>query len=174
MGHRSELLENTEFAQPALFVIEVALAALLQTWGVEPDLVMGHSVGEITAAHVAGVLTLDDAARLVAARGRLMAGLPAGGVMIAVAAGEDEVTPLLTDGVAIAAVNGPNSVVISGAEAPVSAVADRLAQQGTRVHRLAVSHAFHSVLMEPMIERVCPAWSPTSRPASRGLAWCPT
>jgi acyl transferase domain-containing protein len=151
-GLDPELLANTEFAQPALFVIEVALAALLQTWGIEPDLVMGHSVGEITAAHVAGVLTLDDAARLVAARGRLMAELPAGGVMIAVAAGEDEVTPLLTDGVAIAAVNAQNSVVLSGAEAPVGALADRLAQQGTRVHRLAVSHAFHSVLVEPMIE----------------------
>jgi acyl transferase domain-containing protein len=151
-GLDPELLANTEFAQPALFVIEVALAALLQTWGIEPDLVMGHSVGEITAAHVAGVLTLDDAARLVAARGRLMAELPIGGVMIAVAAGEDEVTPLLTDGVAIAAVNAQNSVVLSGAEAPMGALADRLAQQGMRVHRLAVSHAFHSVLVEPMIE----------------------
>jgi acyl transferase domain-containing protein len=151
-GLDPELLANTEFAQPALFVIEVALAALLQSWGIEPDLVLGHSVGEITAAHVAGVLTLDDAARLVAARGRLMAELPAGGVMIAVAVGEDELTPLLTDGVAIAAVNAQNSVVLSGAEAPVGALADRLAQQGTRVHRLAVSHAFHSVLVEPMIE----------------------
>jgi acyl transferase domain-containing protein len=151
-GLDPELLANTEFAQPALFAIEVALAALLQSWGIEPDLVMGHSVGEITAAHVAGVLTLDDAARLVAARGRLMAGLPAGGVMMAVAASEDEVTPLLSDGVAIAAVNAQNSVVISGAEAPVGALADRLAQQGARVHRLAVSHAFHSVLVEPMIE----------------------
>jgi acyl transferase domain-containing protein len=151
-GIDPDLLANTEFAQPALFVVEVALTALLQAWGIEPDLVMGHSVGEITAAHVAGVLTLDDAARLVAARGRLMAGLPDGGVMVAVAAGEDEVTPLLTDGVAIAAVNARNSVVISGAEVPVSALADRLAQQGARVHRLAVSHAFHSVLVEPMID----------------------
>ncbi len=151
-GVDPELLANTEFAQPALFAIEVALAALLRAWGIEPDLVMGHSVGEITAAHIAGVLTLDDAARLVAARGRLMAGLPAGGVMIAVAAREDEVNPMLTDGVAIAAVNAENSVVISGAEAPVGALADRLARQGTRVHRLAVSHAFHSVLIEPMVE----------------------
>ncbi|WAJ42451.1 type I polyketide synthase [Mycobacterium sp. Aquia_216] len=146
------LLANTEFAQPALFAIEVAMAELLQSWGIEPDLVMGHSVGEITAAHIAGVLTLDDAARLVAARGRLMAALPAGGVMIAVAAGEDEVTPLLTDGVAIAAVNAQHSVVISGAEAPAGALADRLARRGTRVHRLAVSHAFHSVLVEPMVD----------------------
>lgn len=151
-GLDSELLANTEFAQPALFVIELATAALLQTWGIEPDLVMGHSVGEITAAHLAGVLTLGDAARLVAARGRLMAQLPAGGVMIAVGAGEDEVTPLLNDGVAVAAVNAQNSVVISGADAPVSALADRLAQQGARVHRLAVSHAFHSALVEPMMD----------------------
>ncbi|HEY0228660.1 MAG TPA: type I polyketide synthase, partial [Mycobacterium sp.] len=151
-GIDPELLANTEFAQPALFVVEVALTALLQAWGIQPDLVMGHSVGEITAAHVAGVLTLGDAARVVAARGRLMAELPDGGVMVAVAAGEDEVTPLLTDGVAIAAVNAQNSVVISGAEGPVSALADRLAQHGARMHRLAVSHAFHSVLMEPMID----------------------
>jgi acyl transferase domain-containing protein len=151
-GADPELLANTEFAQPALFVIGVALTALLGAWGIEPDLVMGHSVGELTAAHVAGVLTLDDAARLVAARGRLMAGLPAGGVMIAVAAGEDDVSPLLSDGVAIAAVNAANSVVLSGAAAPVAALADRFAQQGARVHRLAVSHAFHSVLVEPMME----------------------
>jgi acyl transferase domain-containing protein len=151
-GLDPEVLANTEFAQPALFVIEVALAALLETWGIEPDLVMGHSVGEISAAHVAGVLTLDDAARLVAVRGRLMAALPTGGVMIAVAAAEDEVSSLLTDGVAIAAVNAQKSVVISGAEGPVGAVADRLAQQSVRVHRLAVSHAFHSVLVEPMID----------------------
>ncbi len=151
-GLDPELLANTEFAQPALFVIQLATAELLQTWGIEPDLVMGHSVGEITAAHVAGVLTLDDAARLVVARGRLMADLPAGGVMIAVAASEDAVTPQLPDGVAIAAVNAQESVVISGADPPVSALADRLAQQGARVHRLAVSHAFHSVLVEPMMD----------------------
>jgi acyl transferase domain-containing protein len=151
-GDDPELLESTEFAQPALFAVEVALAALLRHWGVVPDVVLGHSVGEISAAYVAGVLTLDDAAKVVAARGRLMAGLPAGGAMVAVAAGEGEVTPLLTDGVSVAAVNGPNSVVISGDAAAVGAVVDRLAQRRTRVHRLAVSHAFHSVLMEPMIE----------------------
>ena len=148
----ADLLRNTEFAQPALFVVELALSALLQSWGIVPDVVMGHSVGEIVAAHVAGVLTLGDAATVVAARGRLMGGLPAGGAMIAVAASEREVAPLLTEGVAIAAVNGPNSVVISGAEAPVSTVADELARRDARVHRLAVSHAFHSPLMEHMIE----------------------
>jgi acyl transferase domain-containing protein len=151
-GDDADLLQNTEFAQPALFALEVALAALWRQWGLVPDVVMGHSVGEITAAHVAGVLTLDDAARVVAARGQLMAGLPAGGAMVAVAASEDEVAPLLTEGVGVAAVNGPNSVVISGPEGPVGVVADRLAALGRRVHRLAVSHAFHSVLMEPMME----------------------
>jgi acyl transferase domain-containing protein/NADPH:quinone reductase-like Zn-dependent oxidoreductase/NADP-dependent 3-hydroxy acid dehydrogenase YdfG/acyl carrier protein len=151
-GSDASLLQSTEFAQPALFAVEVALAALLQHCGVVPDVVTGHSVGEITAAYVAGVLSLPDAAKVVAARGRLMAGLPRGGVMVAVAASESEVAPLLTEGVSIAAVNGPNAVVISGADAPVTAVADRLAQQGRRVHRLAVSHAFHSVLMDPMLE----------------------
>jgi acyl transferase domain-containing protein len=151
-GGDANALDNTEFAQPALFAIEVALAALLRQWGVVPDVVMGHSVGEIAAAHVAGVLSLADAAKVVAARGRLMAGLPADGAMIAVGAGEAEVAPLLTDGVAIAAVNGPEAVVISGAEAPVGAIAQTLANRGRRSHRLAVSHAFHSPLMEPMID----------------------
>lgn len=151
-GEGAELAANTEFAQPALFAVEVALAALLRDWGVVPDVVLGHSVGEITAAYVAGVISLPDAARIVAGRGRLMAGLPAGGVMVAVAAGEDEVTPMLTEGVGIAAINGPSAVVISGAEAAVGAVAERVAQRGRRVHRLAVSHAFHSALMDPMLE----------------------
>src|SRR5262249_46173548 len=118
---------------------------------VTPEVVIGHSVGEIAAAQVAGVLSLADAARLVAARGRLMGQLPAGGVMVAVAATEDEVAPLLTEGVGIAAVNGADSVVVSGERSGVEAVADRLAGQGRRVHGLAVSHAFHSPLMEPMI-----------------------
>ncbi len=150
-GSDAALLQSTEFAQPALFAVEIALAALLQHWGVVPDVVMGHSVGEIAAAYVAGVLSLADAANVVAARGRLMRGLPAGGVMVAVAASEAEVIPLLSEGVSVAAVNGPNSVVISGEQVAVGAVGDRLAQRGRRVHRLAVSHAFHSVLMEPMI-----------------------
>ncbi|MBW0013178.1 type I polyketide synthase [Mycobacterium sp.] len=150
-GGDPELLRSTEFAQPALFALEIALAALWRSWDVVPDMVMGHSVGEIAAAHVAGVLSLADAARVVAARGRLMAQLPAGGVMVAVAANEADVTPMLTDGVSIAALNGPDSVVLSGGRAAVDAMADRLATRGRRVHRLAVSHAFHSPLMEPMI-----------------------
>ncbi len=151
-GADPETLENTEFAQPALFAIEVGLASLWRSWGVTPDVVMGHSVGEIAAAYVAGVLSLPDASKMVAARGRLMAQLPVGGAMVAVTASEAEVTPLLSEGVSIAAVNGPKSVVISGERAAVDAVADRLAGSGRRVRRLAVSHAFHSPLMEPMIE----------------------
>ena len=150
-GADPELLQSTEFAQPALFVLELALAALWQSWGVTPDVVIGHSVGEIAAACVAGVLSLQDAARVVAARGRLMAALPAGGVMVAVTATEAEVAPLLNDGVSVAAVNGPDAVVLSGERAAVTAAADRLADCGRRVRQLAVSHAFHSPLMEPMI-----------------------
>ncbi len=151
-GADAALLQSTEFAQPALFAVGVALATLLRSCGVVPDFVMGHSVGEITAAYIAGALSLADAANVVASRARLMAGLPGGGVMAAVAAGEDEVAPLLGGGVDIAAVNGPNSVVISGEEAAVGAVAGRLAGLGRRVHRLAVSHAFHSALMEPIVQ----------------------
>jgi 4-hydroxyphenylalkanoate synthase len=151
-GDDQGLLDSTEFAQPALFAVETALFTLLRSWGLGPDFVMGHSVGELSAAYVAGVLTLADAAMLVAARGRLMQGLGAGGAMVSVAASEHDVAGLLCDGVAIAAINGPESVVISGAQPAVSAIAQRFAEQGRRVRPLAVSHAFHSPLMEPMLE----------------------
>jgi epothilone polyketide synthase D len=153
----SRKLHETQYTQAGLFAFEVALAALWESWGIVPDLVAGHSVGELAAAYVAGVFSLEDAARLVLARGKLMGALPAGGAMVSIEASEAEVAEELSRcpaEVSIAAVNGPRSVVISGAEGSVLALAEAFSRRDVRTKRLEVSHAFHSSLMAPMLEEL--------------------
>jgi malonyl CoA-acyl carrier protein transacylase len=153
-GQETALLNQTAYTQPALFAIEYALAKLWQSWGVHPDVVMGHSVGEYVAACIAGVFSVEDGLKLIAARGRLMQALPQDGAMSAVMASVEQLEPLLQpyrQTVSIAAINSSQNTVISGAKTAIQAIAEILASQEVKVTPLAVSHAFHSPLMQPMI-----------------------
>ena len=154
-GAAGELLEQTAYTQPALFAIECALAELWKSWGIRPAAVLGHSVGEYAAACVAGLYSLEEGLKLIAERGRRMQELPGAGAMAAVLAEEEIVREALRgweEQVSIAAVNAPQNVVISGERGAVKEVGERLRGRGVRVQELAVSHAFHSAQMEPMVE----------------------
>lgn len=148
-------LEQTACAQPAIVAFEVALARLWRSWGVRPSRLLGHSVGEYAAAIDSGVVGFEDGLRLIAARGRLMQALPEGGAMAAVFAGPDRLSGLLSEhegAVSLAAINAADSTVVSGDEAVVASLVERLGAEGVQSRRLSVSHAFHSRRMEPMLE----------------------
>ncbi|MCC6166644.1 MAG: SDR family NAD(P)-dependent oxidoreductase, partial [Caldilineaceae bacterium] len=148
------LLHETAYTQPALYAVEAALIELWRSWGVEPALLLGHSIGEFVAAYAAGVFSLEDGLKLVAARGQLMQALPRAGAMVVILADAATVSGALAsyaDQVSIAAINGPQQVVISGAQEAVSAVVEALTAAGVDSRPLQVSHAFHSPLMQPMV-----------------------
>ena len=148
----AERLQQTQFTQPALFAVEYALSKLWMEWGIVPEAMLGHSVGEYVAACLAGVFSLEDALRLVAARGRLIGSLPAGGGMLAVHVGESELTEHLGRDISLAAVNGPELCVLSGPLEALEAVQAKLESAGVGTRALRTSHAFHSGLMDPILE----------------------
>ncbi|NBE52402.1 acyltransferase domain-containing protein, partial [Streptomyces sp. YC537] len=151
-GTDPDLLNRTEHTQPALFALEVALYRLVESWGITPDYLTGHSIGELTAAHLSGILTLQDAATLVTTRAHLMQTAPHGGTMTAIQATEDEITPHLTNGVSLAAINSPNSLVIAGDAEAAARIAAHFESQGRKTTQLTVSHAFHSPHMDPVLD----------------------
>ncbi|MBZ0285294.1 MAG: type I polyketide synthase [Anaerolineae bacterium] len=151
----ASLLDQTAYTQPALFALEYALAQLWLSWGIQPSAVMGHSVGEFVAACIAGVFSLEDGLKLIAARGRLMGALPAGGTMVAVLADEALVEAAIApyaDQVSIGVVNGPGNLVISGHESAMKKIVEKLQAQGIKTRPLVVSHAFHSPLMDSILD----------------------
>ena len=155
LNAEGSVLDQTVYTQPALFAVEYALAALWRAWGVTPDYVLGHSVGEYVAACVAGVMPLEDALRLIATRARLMNALPAGGAMAAVLTTEDRVRAQLRRygrSISIAAINAPDNIVVSGEGQAVEALIVELRGEDVVCRPLTVSHAFHSALMEPMLD----------------------
>jgi acyl transferase domain-containing protein/SAM-dependent methyltransferase/acyl carrier protein len=169
-----DLLDQTQFTQPALFAIEVALARLWRSWGVEPSFVIGHSVGEYAAACIAGVFTLEEGARLIAARARLMQALPPGGAMTAIQGDDEGLAARLVQEhsahVSIAARNAPGSVVVTGEADVVAKISQNLAARGLQVQPLNVSHAFHSPLMTPMLQEFQRVASATTHRAPQ-IGW---
>ena len=154
------LLARTDYAQPALYALSAGLGALWRSWGIEPVAVLGHSVGEYAAAHLAGVLTLEDGARLIATRGRLMQALPAGGGMAALLGTEEMVRDLLArhPEVELAGVNSPKAMTVAGPAAAIDRLlADPALSSGMAGQKLTVSHAFHSKLLEPMLDELAAA-----------------
>jgi len=150
----SSRINQTAYTQPTLFALEYALTKLWGSWGIQPDIVMGHSVGEYVAACVAGVFSLEDGLKLITMRGRLMQQLPSGGEMVSVMASESQVTEVIEEyssSATIAAINGPESIVISGESGAIAAICSKLDGMGVKTKHLQVSHAFHSPLMEPML-----------------------
>ena len=153
-AQKSSVLDQTAYTQPALFAIEYALAMLWESWGIKPNVVMGHSVGEYLAACIAGVFSLEDGLKLIAMRSRLMQQLPSGGEMVSVMASESQVTEAIGaygSQVTIAAINGLESIVISGESEAIASVCSKLESEGVKTKQLQVSHAFHSPLMDPML-----------------------